>query len=157
MVKKVLRSAQKFSEPFPFSLPLSPLCKRYQKMGTDPSLRAFWASKSRERKMHANFLCTKLLEHPQNIPAKFPGHPRFLPSKPKEDKLSREGTNFSTPTPSGGRPPPQPAVSGPKKVNLCALFSCLQECLFEAPRRKLQGSNGSRKKTRGSWRLGALV
>ena len=36
-----------------------------------------------------------------DIPAQFPGHPRFLPSKPKEDKLSRAGMNFST-----FRPPP---------------------------------------------------
>ena len=41
-------------------------------------------------------------------PAKFPGHPRFLSSKPKQDKLSREGTNFSATTPSHGRSPPPP-------------------------------------------------
>ena len=49
----------------------------------------------------------------RDIPAKFLGHPRFLSSKPKENKLSREGTNFSATTPSRGRPPPHRAVSGP--------------------------------------------
>ena len=42
----------------------------------------------------------------RDIPAKFPGHPRFLPFKSKEDKLSREGTNFSATTRSSGRPHP---------------------------------------------------
>ena len=61
----------------------------------------------------------------RDIPAKFPRHPRFLPSTPKEDKLSRESANFSATTPSRGRPPPHRAVSGPQKVSLCALFPCL--------------------------------
>ena len=52
----------------------------------------------------------------RDIPAKFPKHPRFLSSKPKEDELSRESTNFLTPTPSRGRPPPHRAVSRPKKL-----------------------------------------
>ena len=68
----------------------------------------------RERKMRTNFL-HKLFEHPQgDIPAKFPAHARCLSSKPKEDKLSREGTNFSATTPSRGRPPPHRVVSDPK-------------------------------------------
>ena len=64
------------------------------------------------------FFLHKLFEHPQgsgtsrqisrDIPANFPGHPRFLSSKPKEDKLSRESTNFLATTPSCGRPPPPP-------------------------------------------------
>ena len=75
----------------------------------------------------------KLFEHPQgvqDIPAKSPGHPRFLPPKkrPKEDKLSREGTNFSTTTPLRGRPPPDQAVSGPNKL-IFVLFFLLLECL----------------------------
>ena len=58
----------------------------------------------------------------RDIPAKFPGYPRFLSSKPKEDKLSREGTKFSTPTPSRGRPPSHRAVSGPKKLIFVLFF-----------------------------------
>ena len=63
----------------------------------------------------------------RDIAAKFPGHPRFLFSKPKEDKLSRESTNFSATTHSRGKTPTPPhwAVSRPKKVNLCVFFSCL--------------------------------
>ena len=55
----------------------------------------------------------KLFEHPRGPGhlGKIPGTSQAPPSKPKEDKLSREGTNFSTPTPSRGRPPPHPAVS----------------------------------------------
>ena len=51
-----------------------------------------------------------------------PGRPRFLSSKPKKDKLSREGTNFSATTPSRGRPPPHRAVSGPKKLIFVLCF-----------------------------------
>ena len=54
--------------------------------------------------------------------SKFPGHPRFLSSKPKEDKLSRAGTKFSATTPSSGRPPPHRAVSGPKKLIFVLFF-----------------------------------
>ena len=56
----------------------------------------------------------------RDIPAKFPGHPRFLSSKPKEDKLSREGTNF----PFAWKTPTPPGSLWTQKVNLCALFSC---------------------------------
>ena len=73
---------------------------------------------------HKLFL-SRLFEHPQgvrDIPAKFPGRLRFLPSKTKEDKLSREGTNSSTPTPARGRPQPHPAVSGPKKLVFVLFF-----------------------------------
>ena len=55
-------------------------------------------------------------------PAKILGHPGFLPSRPKEDKLSREGTNFSTTTPSRGRPPPHPVGSRPKKLIFVLFF-----------------------------------
>ena len=54
-----------------------------------------------------------------------PGHPEFPPSKPKENKLSRERANFSTSTPSRGRPPPLLAGSGPKKLIFVLFFSCL--------------------------------
>ena len=72
------------------------------------------------------FFFHKLFEHPQgvrDIPAKLPVHPRFLPAKPKQDKLSRKGTNLSTTTTSRGRPPPHRVVSG--KFYFCVLFSCL--------------------------------
>ena len=59
----------------------------------------------------------------RDIPAKFPGHPRFLSSKPKKDKLSREGTKFSATTPSRGRPPPDQVVSGPKKLIFVLFFA----------------------------------
>ena len=58
----------------------------------------------------------------RDTPAKFSGHPGFLPSKPKEDKLLREGTNFSATAPSRGRPPPHWAVSGPKEVIFVLFF-----------------------------------
>ena len=82
--------------------------------------------------MRTNFFCTNFLNTPgvRDIPAKFLGHPRFLSSKPKDDKLLRAGTNFSSTTPSRGRPPPQPAVSGPKKL-IFVLFFCL---VLEQPR-----------------------
>ena len=75
--------------------------------------------------MRTNFFCTNFLNT-----ARGPGHPGqnsgiwdVLPSKPKEDKLSREGTKFSATTPSRGRPPPGGLRT--QKVNLCAPFSCL--------------------------------
>ena len=58
----------------------------------------------------------------RDIPAKFPGHPGFLSSKPKEDKVSRAGTKFSATTPSRGRPPPHRAVSGPKNLIFVLFF-----------------------------------
>ena len=42
-------------------------------------------------------------------------------TKPKQNKLSRQGTNFWATTRSRGRPPPHQAVSGPKKL-LFVLF-----------------------------------
>ena len=44
---------------------------------------------------------TNFLNTPRSLghPGKIPGTSRFLPSKPKIDKLSREGANFLTPTP----------------------------------------------------------
>ena len=55
-----------------------------------------------QRKTSANFLCTNFLNTTRgpDIPAKFSRHPKFNPSKPRENELSREGTNFSTPTSS---------------------------------------------------------
>ena len=58
----------------------------------------------------------------RDIPAKFPGHPGFLSSKPKEDKVSRAGTKFSATTPSRGRPPPHRAVSGSKNLIFVLFF-----------------------------------
>ena len=68
------------------------------------------------------FLCTNFLNTPPGSgTSRTNSWDRFLPSKRKEDKLSREGTNFSTHTPSRGRPPPHSGVQT-QKVNLCALF-----------------------------------
>ena len=52
-----------------------------------------------ERKMRTNFFCTNFFNTlgVRDVPAKFPGHPRFLSSKPKGDKLSLEGKNFRPP------------------------------------------------------------
>ena len=69
----------------------------------------------------------------RDIPAKIPGYPRFFSSKPKEDKLSREGTKFSTPTPSHGRPPPHRAVSGPKKLIFVLFFLAWCKATCELP------------------------
>ena len=76
------------------------------------------------------FFCTSF-----SNTAKGPGHPGKIPGtsqmmiplfeKPKEDKLSREGTNFSATTPSRGRPPPHRAVSGPKKLIFVLFFLAL--------------------------------
>ena len=77
--------------------------------------------------MSTNVSCTNFLNTPSGPghPGKFQGYPRFPPSKPNENKLSREGTNFSTPTPSRGRPPIPPGNLRAQKVNLCALLTCL--------------------------------
>ena len=65
------------------------------------------------QKCALTFFTHKLFEHGQGSGTsgkKFPRHPRFLSSKPKEDKLSREGANFSATTPSCGRPPPKKLI-----------------------------------------------
>ena len=61
--------------------------------------------------MRTNFFCTSFLNTPSGLghPAKFQGHPRFLPSKPKEDKLLREGTNFLTTKPFAWKTPTPPS------------------------------------------------
>ena len=62
--------------------------------------------------MSTNFFCTSSLNTPRG-----PGHPRNIfgtsgvpPFETQGDKLLREGTNFSTTTPSHGRPPPHLSV-----------------------------------------------
>ena len=74
--------------------------------------------------MRTNFLCTNFLNTPRG-----PGHPGKIPGtsqiplfETQEDKLSREGTNFLATAPSGGRPPPDRAVSGPKKLIVVLFF-----------------------------------
>ena len=71
-----------------------------------------------------NERCTSFLNTPsvQDIPAKFQGTSHIPPFKTKEDKLSRQGTNFSATTPSRGRPPPHRAVSGPKQLIFVLFF-----------------------------------
>ena len=56
-----------------------------------------------------NFFCTNFLNT-----SKFSGQPKFLSSKPKEDKLSRESTNFSATTPSREVPHPTGRSPDPK-------------------------------------------
>ena len=83
----------------------------------------------RERKIRTNFFCTNFLNTPmarvQDIPANSPAHPRFLSSKPNEDKLSRERTNFFGHHPFEWKTPTPPGGLRTQKVNLCALFSYL--------------------------------
>ena len=78
-------------------------------------------------RMSTDFVLHKPFEHPlkSGTSQQNSRHiPDSLPSKPKENKLSREGANFSTPTPSCGRPSPHPpAASGPKQ--LISVFFCL--------------------------------
>ena len=77
------------------------------------------------RKVHAcigaekwTFFCTNFLNTPQarDIPAQ---------DKRKQTFEGGHGTSFSTTTPSSGRPPPNLAVPGPKKLILVLFFSCL--------------------------------
>ena len=95
-----IRQNHPFAKP-PFCLPV--------KLGNEICARTFW-----------------IPPRVWDIPAKFPKRPRFLPSKPKEDKLLREGPNFSTTTPFRGRHPPHPAVSGPKKLISVLFFLAWQ-------------------------------
>ena len=75
--------------------------------------RNWWEPTLGNEKCTQTFFLHKLLNTPKSSghPGKCPGHPRFPPSKAKQNKISRAGTNFSTTTPSRGRPPPHPAVS----------------------------------------------
>ena len=61
-------------------------------------------------------------QNPRDMPAKSPGHSRFSSSKPKKNKLSREGTIFLTTTPLSGGSPPHPAGSGPKMSIFLLIF-----------------------------------
>ena len=81
-----------------------------------------WVLKSGARQI-GNEKCARTFLHKfenveyfqvRDMPAKFAGHPS---SKPKEEKLSRAGTNFSATTPSRGRPSSHREVSGPKKYH----------------------------------------
>ena len=58
----------------------------------------------------------------RDIPAKSPGHPRSLSSKPKEDKLSRESTNFSATTLRMEDPHPTGRPPDPKSYSFCSFF-----------------------------------
>ena len=88
------------------------------------TLCALRAATVRERKCARSFFWQTFWTPPgvRDIPAKFPGHPGFLSSKPKEDKVSRAGKKFSATTPSRGRPPPHRAVSGPKNLIFVLFF-----------------------------------
>ena len=102
---------------FPFSFEHFPCFLRGSAGRNDPS------SLFREgfRKNAHELFWHKLFEHPQRFGTS-QQNSRDIPdsslrnSSPKEDKLSREGMNFSATTPLRGRPPPYRAVSGPKKL-----------------------------------------
>ena len=73
--------------------------------GSRPKQISKWDMRQiRGRAMNTPFLHKLFLGHP----CKIPETSRFLPSKLKEDKLSREGTNFSTPTPFAWKTPTPP-------------------------------------------------
>ena len=83
--------------------------KRVSRVSLEPFLRG--------RKMRTHFFCTNFFGHPQRSQTSRQNS-RDIPvpsSKPKENKLSREGTNFLTTTPLRRRTPPHPPVSKPKK------------------------------------------
>ena len=77
------------------------------------------------KKCARTFFCTNLLNAPQGSRT-YRQNSRDIPDSclrnPRKTNFRGRGTNFSATTPSRGRPPPHRAVSGPKKVNLCALF-----------------------------------
>ena len=59
----------------------------------------------------------------RDIPAKNSRDiPDSLPRNPRKTNFRGRARNFLTTTPSRGRPPPHPAVSGPKKLSLCSFF-----------------------------------
>ena len=104
------------------------MCRRSQKAGT-PEKKLQPKSDSKltfvgNGKCARSFFAQTFWTPPgvRDIPAKFPGHPGFLSSKPKEDKVSRAGTKFLATTPSRGRPPPHRAVSGPKNLIFVLFF-----------------------------------
>ena len=77
------------------------------------------------------FFLQRLFEHPRGSghPCKIPGTYQ-VPSKPKEDKLSREGTNFRPP-PFAWKTPTPPGSLRTPKVNLCVLFSFLTRIISQ--------------------------
>ena len=86
-----------------------------------PFLETLFSYLFRGRKLNTNFFSLKLLGHPRDILEKIPGDPaRKLVS------LGFEGhthiPNFLAPTPSRGRPPPHPKISGPKSLGLGSYF-----------------------------------
>ena len=60
------------------------------------------------------------------MPAKFPGHPRFLSLRnPRKTNFRGRARTFRPPPLRVEDPPPLPGGLRTPKVNLCALFSCL--------------------------------
>ena len=82
--------------------------------------------------MRANFFCTNFLNTPNGLghPSQIPGTSHFPSLETQGNKLSSEGTNFSTPTQRTFRPPPlrmedpHPTrqLPGLKGYSLCSLF-----------------------------------
>ena len=85
-----------------------------------PQSRVFWVgAKNYVERVYVLFLSPKLFGHAQDIPAKIPGYPRpkvWFPC------VSKDIPNFLAPTPSRGRPPPHPKISGPKSLCLGSFF-----------------------------------
>ena len=75
-------------------------------------------SLTRERKLNTNFFFSNF-SGTSGISRQNPGI-----SRPKSliSLVSRDIPNFSAPTPSRGRPPPHPKISGPKSLGLGSFF-----------------------------------
>ena len=107
---------------------------RHNSQDIPDSLRLLNALNSEDRGLKVRFslativfetfeliLCQMLSSQGKNAPSNpYPHYlvrlatSRFFLSKPKEEKLSRESTNFSATTPSRGRPPPTGRSPDPK-------------------------------------------
>ena len=70
------------------------------------------------RELNTNFFLN-FSGHPRDIPAKIPGCPAKKFAFPGFRRTYR---TFLAPTPSRGRPPPHPKISGPKSLGLGSLF-----------------------------------
>ena len=78
--------------------------------------------KCRDQRLNTNFFFSNFSGTPGIYPSRNPGTSRQRLWFPW---LSRDMPNFSAPTPSRGRPPPDRKISGPKSLASCS-FSCLK-------------------------------
>ena len=69
-----------------------------------------------------------------------PGYPGKIPGYPAKKSVipwvSRDMPNFLAPTPSRGRPPPHPKISGPKSLGLGSFFVPDEKCFVASPSQK---------------------